>query len=334
MNILDIAAAAGVSSATVSRVLNNGRVSPETRARVEAAVRKLNYFPNSLARSLITGKTMNIGIVTHSLSNSFSWEFVEAVSERLKDLGYRQFVASSGGDPEEEARYIAGFLSQRVDGLILHDPSEENYVAGIHREAAQRVPLVMVHSFQQEPLDINSVVVDQAHGMKQAMEHLMGRGHRRIWMVRSRGYSQDLKERIWRTTLAEAGAPVPEGALVYVPDGDREKGIAEAEDLVHQAVKRLGPPTALFACNDLQGIGALAGLRRAGLRVPEDVSLLAHDNTIFSEVGRFSSIDLKRAAVGHASVDLLLSGIRGHVTEARRVYLTPGLVDRGSTQAL
>lgn len=334
MNILDIAAAAGVSSATVSRVLNNGKVSPESRAKVEAVIRRENYLPNSLARTLITGKSMNIGIVTHSLSNSYSWEFVEAVGDRLKELGYRQFVASGGGDPEEEAKYIASFLSQKVDGIILHDPSSENYQAGILREAARRIPLVMVHSFVQEPPDINSVIVDQALGMKRVMDHFLGLGHRRIWMLRSNGYSQDLKEQIWRDALTVVGCPPGSEALLHIPDGDTEKGVPEAEAVVFERLQTNAPPTALFASNDIQAVGALAALRKAGLRVPEDVSIVAHDNTILAEVGRFSSVDMKRASAGHATVDLLMSIIGGRDKETRRVYLTPDIVHRGTSRAI
>lgn len=334
MNILDIAAAAGVSSATVSRVLNNGKVSPESRAKVEAVIRQVNYLPNNLARTLITGKSMNIGIITHSLSNSYSWEFVEAVCDRFKELGYRQFLASSAGDPEEEAKYLSSFLSQQVDGIVLHDPSVENHNSGLFQEAARRIPLVMVHSFVREPLDINSVIVDQALGMKRVMDHLLASGHRRIWMVRGHGYSQDLKEQVWRDALTAAGFPPSSGDLISIPNGDTERGVPEAEEGVLKRLQTQPPPTALFASNDLQAVGALAALRKRGLRVPEDVSLVAHDNTILAEVGQFSSVDLKRASVGHATVDLLMSVIQGRDKESRRVYLTPDIVHRGTTRAI
>jgi LacI family transcriptional regulator len=101
--------------------------------------------------------------------------------------------------------------------------------------------------------------------------------------------------------------------------------------------QRLGqgaPPTAIFASNDIQGMGTQIALKRAGLRIPEDVSLVAHDNTFLAEIGQFSSVDLKRTSVGHATVDLLLSGIQGKDKEARRVYLTPDIVFRGSTRSL
>jgi LacI family transcriptional regulator len=334
MNILDIAAEAGVSTATVSRVLNDGPVTPATRAKVEAAIRKLNYLPNGLARGLITGRSMNIGVLTHSLSNSFSWEFVEAAGEHLKHAGYCQFLASSGGNPDEEAKYVASFLSQKVDGIVVHDPSLVNYEAGLFVEAAKRVPLVMVHSFLQDPLDVNAVIVDQALGMKRVMEFLLGLGHRDLWMVRSVGYSQDLKERVWREALSAVGAPPPDHALVFIADGDVEKGVLEARQAVRERLDRGLRPTAVFASNDLMGVGAQAALRDVGLRIPEDVSLVGHDNTILAQISGFSSVDLKTASVGQATVDLLLSGIRTQDRETRRVYLTPDIIHRGSTQAL
>lgn len=336
MNILDIAAAAGVSSATVSRVLNNGNVSPESRAKVEAVIRTVNYLPNHLARSLITGKSMNIGVLTHSLSNSYAGEFVDVVGERLRDLNYRQFVASASpvGAAEEEAKYVSSFLSQKVDGIIMHDLSEENYTSGFFLEVSRRVPLVLVHSFVQGTREINSIVLDQVLGMKRVMEHLLGLGHRRIWFVRSQGYSQDQKERVWRDELTAAGFPPRDEDLISIPDGDNEKGVHEAAAAVAARLEAFGPPTAIFACNDIQGVGTQAALRRRGLRIPDDVSLVAHDNTILAEVAQISSVDMKRSSVAHAAVDLLMSVIQGKDKEARRVSLNPELVDRGSTRRL
>jgi len=335
MNILDIAAEAGVSTATVSRVLNDGRVAPATRAKVEAAIRKMHYFPNNLARTLITGKSMNIGVLTHSLTNSFSMEFVEAVSHRLAELDYRLFVTSSeaSGREEGEAKYLSSFLSQKVDGIILHDPSLVNYDSGFYGEIARQVPLVMVHSFPQVT-DINSVVVDQALGMHKVMQHLLAGGHRKIWHVHNTGFSQTLKEQVWAEELTKAGSPPSPEDVIVVPGGDSEQGVMETEEAVTQRLARCERPTAIFTANDIMGIGAQRALLKAGLRIPEDVSLFSHDNTILSHIGGFSSVDMKRASVGHATVDLLLSNIEGKDREARRVYLTPDLVHRGSTRSL
>lgn len=332
MNILDIAAEAGVSSATVSRVLNDGRVSPATRAKVEAAIRKMNYFPNNLARTLITGRSMNIGVLTHSLTNSYSMEFVEAVSQRLAELNYRLFVSSSQAirQEESEAKYLAIFLSQKVDGIILHDPSSANYESEVYLEVTRHVPFVMVHSFP-EVTDINSVVVDQALGMRRVMKHLTDLGHRKIWHVRNLGYTQNLKEEVWAEELRKLGTPPSPEDVIVVPRGDYESGVIDAELAVSERIAQGGPPTAIFASNDIMAIGTQRALQKAGFRIPEDISLFSHDNTILSHIGGFSSVDMKRAAVGLATVELLQSSIQGVVKEPRRVYITPDLVLRGST---
>jgi DNA-binding LacI/PurR family transcriptional regulator len=335
MNILDVAAAAGVSTATVSRVLNTGKVSPEARAKVEAAIRQMNYLPNHLARGLITGKTKNIGVIIHGLSNNFSWEFVESVGARLRELDYRLFVVSSLGNQEEfdqEAKYISSFLSQKVDGLILHDPAPQNYESGFFLEVSKRVPLVVVHSFSQVT-ELNSVVIDQELGMRKVMKFLLAEGHREIWHVRSTGFSQGLKDDVWREELTKAGAPPSEDDVIIIPDGDVELGVLEAEVAVSERLARRSAPSAIFAANDIMAVGTQKALAKAGLRIPEDVSLFGHDNTILSYIGGFSSVDMKRAGVGHATVDLLLSGIEGKDKEVRRVFLTPDLVHRGSTRS-
>ena len=104
--------------------------------------------------------------------------------------------------------------------------------------------------------------------------------------------------------------------------------------MVSARLREYPPPTAIFACNDMMATGARSALLQAGLRIPEDVSLIGHDNTMLSEIGRFTSVDLKRPSVGHASVDLLLTAMKDKATEFRRVSLTPDLVHRGSTRAL
>jgi len=264
-------------------------------------------------------------------------EFVEAVSHRLAELNYRLFITSSEagfpGQEDAEGRYLSSFLSQRVDGIILHDPSLVNYESGFYAEVARQVPLVMVHSFPQVT-DINSVVVDQELGMRLVMQHLLSGGHRRVWHVHNQGYTQTLKEGVWAAELAKVGAPPGEEALIVVPRGDMEVGVMDAEEAVTERLARCAPPTAIFAANDIMAVGTQRALHKAGLRIPEDVSLFGHDNTILSYIAGISSVDMKRAAVGLATLDLLLSNIEGRVGPPRRVYLTPELVHRGSTRPL
>ena len=333
MNIIDVAREAGVSTATVSRVLNGGSVSDDARTAVEAAIKKLNYLPNNLARGLVTGQTKTIGVIIHSVSNYFSMEFVEAVGAMYREQGYLLFVASTeSAGSEEECRYISGFISQRVDGIILHDPPIDNYRNGFLKDVAKRIPFAMVHSFP-DIYDINSVYVDQRLGMERVMSHLLGLGHRDIWFVRSEGFSEDLKEEVWRSGLRSVGREPSPDDLIFVPDGNKEIAITETEEIIGDLFQAGRRPSAIFACNDLMCAGVAYAASRHGIAVPDDLSLVGHDNTILAASGRFSSVDLKMGSVGRAAVDLLAYAIEGKDPEPRRVLISPDVFMRGSTKA-
>lgn len=331
MNILDIAREAGVSTATVSRVINNGPVSADTRAKVEAAIEKLDYLPNQLARGLITKSTRTIGIITHSLSNSFNTEFFEATSELYRAMNFLQVVCCTQSDPAEERLYLSDLMSRHVDGIILHDTNDRNYRSGFIPEVANRTPIVLVHSYE-NIYDLNSVIVDQRVGMNKALHHLMELGHRDIWFIRGDdGYSFGLKEEIWRKGLTEVGAPPPSENCITINDANKEQGIYRADEVISDLFASGRRPTAIFACNDIMATGVRNAILRRGLRIPEDISLVGHDNTILAASGGFSSVDLKIRSVAHAAVDLMSYVIENRQGEPRRVLITPELCLRNST---
>lgn len=333
MTITDIAREAGVSTATVSRVINQRPVGDEKKARVEAAIRKLDYTPNALARGLMSKSSRAIGVLTTSMSNQYYMEITEAVERRFRDMGFMQFLCCTEGDQDRERKYLNDLIARQVDGLIIIDPANENVESGFLKQAAARIPLVLIHSIP-SLADIDSVIIDQPLGMARVMDHLRQWGHQNVAFVRGLvGFSYDIKEAAWRDSLTKAGVPPEEHQLIVVEDGNTEAAIAlTREELTNRF--RTGPvPTAVFACNDLMAMGALEAAAKAGLKVPEDLSIVGHDNTVLAVHGRLTSVDLKMRSLGLAAADLLNHSMGRADTEPRRVMFVPDLVIRESTAA-
>ncbi len=334
MTIVEIAREAGVSIATVSRVLNNGPVSSEKRAKVEAVITKYKFSPSVQARSMVSRQSDAIGLITHGISNHFNLDFIEVVERRYSEMDFLLYVCICQREKqrENEERYLQNLVSRQVNGIILHDATPENYESGLIQHIAQQVPLVVVHSLPSCE-GVNSVGVDQEMGMKRVMEHLLALGHRDILFVRGNiGYSFDTKEVVWRNCLKLAGVTPCDDNIIVIPEGNSEFGILETEESVKGFLKsRSKVPTAIFGCNDIMATGALNALRSMNLRVPEDVSLIGHDNTILAASGRFTSVDLKTPSVGHAAIDLLSYAMNGVDKEPRRVIISPEIILRNST---
>lgn len=331
MTITDIAREAGVSTATVSRVINNLSVSEEKKARVKAAVLKLDYTPNSMARGLMNKSSQAVAVLTTSMSNQYYMEITEAVERRFRSMGLMQFLCCTEGDQAQERRYLNDLIARQVDGVIIIDPANENVDSGFMKSISARIPLVLIHSIP-SLADIDSVIIDQPLGMVRVMDHLLGLGHRDIAFVRGRiGFSYDIKEKAWRQELERAGAVPAPHRLVVVEDGNTEAAIDLVRETLVRRFRDAAPPTALFACNDLMAMGAMEAAAEAGLRVPEDLSIVGHDNTILAFQAKLTSVDLKMRSLGLAAADLLIQLTQGGDREPRRVMFAPELVLRKST---
>ncbi|NLJ47113.1 MAG: LacI family transcriptional regulator, partial [Treponema sp.] len=225
MRIEDIAREAGVSSATVSRVLNRpDLVRPDTRERVEAVIRAHEYIPDSLARSLASKQSRTVGVLIISISNAYYMEITEAIHKRLRDTGYMMLLGATDDSPLLEKRYALDFAARRVDGIIVIDVSNENVVSGFFSRESEKRPIVLVHSNASlRGSGIREVFLDQALGMRLALEHLWSLGHRDITFLRGRrGYSYDLKERAWEEWLGERGSKARKDRVLRVDEPNTE----------------------------------------------------------------------------------------------------------------
>lgn len=274
----EIARAAGVSPSTVSRILNGTvRVSPEKREAVEQAIARFNYRPNVLARSLASGKTDTIGVLTQTVASPFYAEWLRGIEDALHEPGFTPVFVSSRWSVEEERARIEQFIARRVDGIvILHGQLDEDCLL----EFSRQTPIVVLGREFKDAPTLAGFPIDNVQGACDATRHLIAQGHRKIAFIAGPMSHADAVDRLvgYRMALEEAGIGFDS---VRVEQGDflESGGVTAMERLFE---RRVGF-TAIFCANDQTAYGARLVLHRRGLRVPEDVSLVGFDDVPTSQ---------------------------------------------------
>jgi LacI family transcriptional regulator len=326
--IEDVAARSGVSTATVSRVLSGSvPARPETRERVLAAARELDYRPSGIARALKRQETRTLGLVVTDITNPFYPQLVRAVESAAHERGYGIVLANGGDDAARELEHLDLLIERRVDGIVI----VSSRMTRRHAERLQgaAVPVVLVNDTVAGS-GLPTVTTAHRRGARLAAEHLIGLGHRRIGHIGAPADQAASGQRRLgvRDALRAAGLGEP---LVAIGDGGVAGGAQAAEALIVAGI------TGIVAYNDLTAIGALRALRRAGIGVPEQVSVVGFDDIDLAAwtdpplTTIRQPIDaLSRWAVDHL-VDLL--GGAGDGGSSSPAVLQPELVVRGSTAA-
>ena len=326
----DVARVAGVSHQTVSRVLNDHpSVRPETRERVQAAISQLGYRRNPFARALVTRRTHTIGVLAPA-SNLFGpASLVIAVEQAARSHGWYVSLASlSDFDPPSVATAIDHFLGQQVDGLVVVAPVQSAVEAC--SAAALGVPTVMVAT-DAEPADgFDVVAIDQEQGARDAVRHLLDLGHRSVAHVAGPIDWLDAAARLrgWWNELSSAGVAVPE---VLTGDWSAASGYRVGQELLAGG----DLPTAVFAANDLMGIGLIRALVEAGVSVPGQVSVVGFDDIDAAgfTLPPLTTVRQDLVTLGRLGVERLLARISG-AEPADPVRQPPELVVRASTAAV
>lgn len=329
----DVAARAGVSSATVSYVVNNGPrpVAAETRARVLAAIADLGYHPDNIARSLRARQTHVLGLVLPDSANLFFAELARRLERQTAAHGYGLLLCNSQEDVEREAIHLAALRDQRVDGIVLiaADAPGENIPAlldGIPVVALDRVPAGWSG---------DSVRTDARQGGALAMRHLLTLGHQRIGFIHGPLRLAHARERLEGGLLALREAGMPSHPAWQCPsEFDFAGGWSAARSLLTLSER----PTALCCSNDAIAVGALAGLHALGLRVPHDVSVTGFDDVPLAAfaIPALTTVTQPYDAMAAAALATLLERVGeatagGSELPPRRQTLEIGLVVRGST---
>lgn len=319
--IAEVASRAGVSTATVSRVLSGAaNALPATRERVLAAVSELDYRPSGIARALKRRETRTLGLLVTDIGNPFYPLVARAVEAAAHELGYAIVLANGGNDPAREIAHLELLLERRVDGILVASSRVSRGHAARLRRAP--VPVVLINSIAGS--ELTAVATAHRRGTRLAAEHLVALGHRRIGYIgipRGQGAS----------TLRRAGvADALRGrdpAVVVEGNGTVDGGDRSVEALLDAGV------TGIVAYNDLTAIGALRGLRRRGVAVPAEVSIVGFDDI---EMASWTDPPLTTVRqpfeeLGTWAVARVVAAIRGRSVETVRALLAPELVVRGST---
>jgi len=317
----DVATRAGVSIATVSRVLNEHPApTQETRARVFAAVDELAYRPNALARSLRLHSTRTLGLVISDLLNPFFAEIAQAVEDEARKHGYCVVFGNADEREEQQLTYVRALLDRRVDGLLVCPATDEgDWVA---EAVASGVPLVLIDRTVREPA-VPVVRADGTAALRELAGHLVGLGHRRIGVIAGPPRTSTGRERldVFLAALAELGAE-------HVAQGDFRRGSgAVAAGRLMSLPER---PSVLVAMDNLMGLGALEELRRGGWVVPDGVGLAVYDDQPWFPLldPPITVIAQPTVEMGRAAARSLLALVGGERVDD--VLLPARLVPRGS----
>lgn len=327
--IKDVARLAGVAPITASRVINDaGYVSEATRRRVEAAIEALGYVPNRIARSLRSKQTYTLALVLTDITNPFWTTVARGVEDVANGEGFSVILCNTDESELKEHSYVGVLLQKQVDGFLLVPAHSDARSVTLIRK--QGVPLVVLDRRVHIPVD--TVRSDSEGGAHQLTCHLLALGHRRIAMLSGPQHVSTAVDRVsgYRHALSETGVPVDERMVIY-DTFTREGGYAMA-----QQVLELEPrPTALLAANNFIAIGAYRALREVGLRVPEDIALVAFDDLppTFS-MDPFLTVAAQRVyEMGQTATRLLLRRLREEMPDApQEIVLPMDLVVRRSSQ--
>jgi LacI family transcriptional regulator len=318
----DLARAAGVSVNTVSRALTGkSDISAATKARVLSLADRLGYRPNLMARSLVQGRTRSIGLVVTDCTHPFYATLIRAVEETAFSTGYSLLLSTSSDSADREASALHLLTERRVDGLLVSPVQVATaQMRDLLNSPTPKVLLTRRPTGYKGPF----VGTDNILGARLAMRHLKELGHHRIAHVTTThaGGSDTARLRGYRNELAGAD-------LVVSAPQTIEGGRMIVADLLRGKT----PPTAVFTYNDLQAIGVMLGLRAAGVRVPEDLSVIGFDGI---DIGEITSPPLTTVAqqidqIGRLGAQLLIDSLEGRTVGKQVNVLAPKLIVRGST---
>ena len=343
VTLSDVAKAAGVTSMTVSRVVNeSGNVSEETREKVLKAVRELNYRRNGLARGLKRQRTDTIGLVLGDIANPFAAELARAVREVTTRRGYNLFICISEHSAKEDVAAFNALADHQVDGILV--ATRSNGIGDEHlSEMIDRgVSVVCIgRDFHNENAD--SVTADALSGGFQATQHLIDLGHRRIAFIGATMQSGAGLKRFqgYLKAMQENGLEVDERLVTGNTEASDDAPGYSTEKLGYEAMKRLlvlpNRPTAVFARNDFTAIGAINAVKEAGLSLPEDISIVGFDDIPMAmhTSPALTTVRQPTRREGALAAEFLIRRIESEAdVEREERILECELIVRGSTRSL
>ena len=326
-SLADVARLAGVSTATVSRVLNDpSLVRSQTREQVERAVATLGYTPHFGGRALASNRTDTVGAIIPTMENAIFARGLQALQERLTEEGVTLLVSTSNYDPVQEADQIQTLLSRSVDGLILIGESRDENIYELLRRRS--VPFVLVWTWR-EDCPWTCVGFDNRAAACDVTEHVLNMGHRRIAMVAGVTKGNDrARSRVEgvRSTLSAHGASLEPRYLI-----EAAYTLHAGADATRHLINQTPKPTAIICGNDVLAAGAMMACRDAGLRVPEDLSITGFDDIEIAKLldPPLATVHVPHRRMGRIAADVLIAMMEPE-SEVESIRINTNFVERSS----
>lgn len=324
--IQDVAAHAGVSPATVSRVLmGKNNVTEKTRTVVLQSIKALNYRPNILARQLRQQRTRTVYVIVPDISNPFFYEIYRGIESVASSFDYQTFLLNANNNKILERQYIAALTQKQTDGIISLSAAA---AAGVIEQIAEGFPVVIACQYL-EDTRLPNVAIDNVSAARDAVCHLIGLGHRKIGMLAGPPNTMLYRDRLngYFHALSENGIPVNMDSVMFC-----KSTYQSGYDTVQELLQINPDLTAIFASGDAMAIGAMRAIFKIGKRIPEDIAIIGFDDLDISSFCRpsLSTIRQPMFDIGARSMEMLINLIEGNPTETQ-VLLGYSLVVREST---
>lgn len=326
MTMADIAKRAGVSVTTVSHVLNRTRsVAPEKVAAVLAAAAETGYVPDAVTRSMRTARQRMVGLAMSSISNAYFSDVVRGIEGAARKQGYSILLSETHDDPHQELRAVTELLSRSVDAIILAASADPSHALTYCEQ--RNVPVVLVDRLL--PLELDQIGAEGRDSTAQLAAHLAGHGHTRIGLVSGQEGLSTTVERIegFRAGLQRSGLEVDD-SLIVAGGGTVEDG----EDAARRLLDRPDRPTGVVLGNNLMTIGSLRAIRGLGLRIPDDVAIVAFDDFEWADLvePQLTAMAQPAQEMGEQAFELVSDRLADPGRPVRRVQLATSFRRRNS----
>jgi len=326
--ISDIAKEAGISVATVSRVINGtATVSPETAARVQAAIAKFNYQPNVWGRRLRQQASRMILVFVPNIRNPYYASIVTGIEETARKLGYGTTLCITNDDKTRESEFKDLLQNGHADGAIFLYIDKQNTEIP---KLAKTFPIVQCCEYCQDD-SVPHVSIDNFGAAKQVVNYLISTGHKTIGFVGSQNHYISSEERLngYKSALIEAGIKVEESLIAFADvDYNFKSGIRAARELIDQVKS----PTALFCISDVLALGAIRAVEESGRSVPQDISIVGFDDVEYASMFKpmLTTVSQPGYSLGKSSADMLIKKIKNEMTDSS-TFLPHKFILRDST---
>ena len=327
ITIYDVAKKANVSTATVSKVINEtGKISEATREKVKAIINELGYRPNLIASALMTKKTATIGLLIPDITNPYFSEVARQIDDCCRNNNYSLTFCNTDNDEAKTSEYIDLLLQKGVDGLIVSAQIKDATI--IKNLLEQKIP-VLLFATSISDLDVNTVIVDEYAGTAMAVEHLVNEGCENICFVGGKGIERSSnKTRAYYDVIRKYGLEVCEMTI----DQSNSALLRNKEELgaifdLQRAID------GIFACSDLAAIGVLKEAQKRAIKIPEALKIVGFDNTMFTELTtpEISTVAQPIADMAKQGINLLVKNIDNPNLKPQKITFTPKLIIRGSS---